>query len=114
MDWLTLLGAFGIGSVITTIVQAYFNSKSADRTRNYNERKEAYIGLLEAWVRQEKHDFNPETFLDVGHWTLRVELVASQKVFEKVREWADSVPGSDQRIEITKALKAAMRDDLRK
>jgi hypothetical protein len=112
MDWLALLGAFGLGSVVTTVVQSLLSSRIEKHGRIFQERKEAYVGLLEAWVEQEDNNFDSKSYRDVGHWFLRSELVASKLVLEALRNWSASDPGSSDRIEATKTLKSKMRDDL--
>ena len=88
-------------------------SACPDKNRSFQERKEAYIGLLESWVRQENDNFSETSLFDVGHWVLRAELVASAKVFSLLKMWQETVPGSMERKQTTDALKAAMRQDLR-
>ena len=112
MDWQSLLGFVGIGSLLTVLVQAWISSRAVKKERQRLERKEAYIGLLEAWVRQENLGFSGETLRDVGHWVLRVELVASDSVLKALRNWVSSTPGSSDRSAATDALKNAMREDL--
>ena len=41
-----LLGGLGIGSTITTVIQGYANAKNEKKKRLYEERKEAYMGIL--------------------------------------------------------------------
>ncbi len=112
VDWLALLGVFGLGSVFTTIISSYLTSKKDAKNKLFDERKEAYIGLLEAWVRQENNDFDQQSHLDVGHWVLRSELVASSIVYKKLQTWKNSIPGSEVRISATESLKSSMRSDL--
>lgn len=108
----TLLGAAGFGSLLTVKLR-HWTSRSADHSdRLFNERKEAYLGLLESWVRQENEEFSETSFRDVGHWVLRCELVASNNVFDCLQNWKSSAPGSEARTIATDALKAAMRMDL--
>ncbi len=112
-SWLPLLTAFGMGSLVSTLVQWFINSRTASRQRQYDERKEAYVGLLEAWVAQEKSDFASHSDLDVGHLALRAQLVASNEVNDLLIRWMETEPGSPVRIDATKQLKHAMRRDLR-
>ena len=112
MDWVSYLTVFGAGSLITALVQFILNNRATSQRRQYDERKEAYIGLLEAWVRQEDERFSDASCRDVGHWVLRSELVASAPVFALLKKWKDTEPGSAERIDVTDRLKSAMRDDL--
>lgn len=100
MDWISYLTVFGVGSLLTALVQILLNNRTASRQRIYDERKEAYVGLLEAWVRQETGVVTEATMKDVGHWVLRSQLVASQPVFDllkngwKLSRAVQSVPKS--------------------
>jgi hypothetical protein len=109
---ITLLGAAGFGSLLTVLVRYWTTRRASYSDRLFSERKEAYLGLLESWVRQENEDFSEPSFRDVGHWHLRCELVASSEVFACLDEWKSSIPGSKARRDATDALKAAMRKDL--
>ncbi|UWQ36674.1 hypothetical protein K3552_14485 [Leisingera aquaemixtae] len=99
--------------MVTAIVQSWLSLRAQTKARSFQERKEAYIGLLEAWVRQENDNFSEMSLLDVGHWVLRAELVASAKVFSLLKTWQETLPGSMERKQTTDAFKAAMRQDLR-
>lgn len=51
MNWavlIGLLGSFGIGSVITSIITNYLTRRSAANDRWFQEKRDAYIGLLNA------------------------------------------------------------------
>ncbi len=113
MEFLSIITAFGLGSILTSFVQWFVANRSTIKQRKFDERKEAYIGLLESWVRQEKDNFSENSELDVGHWLLRAQLVASGNVYSLLRSWEGTEPGSGDRVESTKKLKSAMRDDLR-
>ncbi|MCQ0092929.1 hypothetical protein [Roseovarius sp. M141] len=113
MEPASLIAAFGIGSLLTVLVQRFLETRSLSRQRQYDERKEAYVGLLESWVRGEDANFTDASARDTGHWLLRAQLVASPKVHDMLSEWGETKPGSDERISATKKLKSAMREDLR-
>lgn len=113
IDWITLFSAAGLGALTPVSAQWFFSNRMAIRERRYLERKEAYIGLLDAWANQDKKNFKPDTFIDVGHWLLRAKLVASEDVLKLLNQWEKCPPGTDQRIKVTGNLKQAMREDLR-
>lgn len=112
MDILALLTAFGIGSAVTAFTQYILTSRASARRRTYDERKEAYIGLAEAWVRQDKEGVSKGNMLDVGHWLLRCQLVAPNSMLPLLQGWASAEPGSAERITLTDQVKSAMRKDL--
>jgi len=109
---MALLTAFGVGSIVTVLVQYVLANRSSAKRRTYDERKEAYIGLAEAWVKQEQEGVSGQNMLDVGHWVLRCQFVAPPEMLPLLKKWAASEPGSLERIEATDQLKAAMRNDL--
>ncbi|UWR48174.1 hypothetical protein [Phaeobacter inhibens] len=102
-----------MGSVVTAFVQNWLSLRTQTKIRVFQERKEAYIGLLEAWLKQENSKYCEASFFDVGHWVLRAELVASPSVFSLLKKWQETDPGSPDRIQATNDLKTAMRHDLR-
>jgi len=112
MDWVPLLAALGAGSLMTVIAQKFFERRAALSDREFKERKEAYIGFLEAWRDQDKEGVTSENRYDVGHWMLRCELVGSSALVRALRNWDRSPPGSDDRAVALKELKLAMKKDL--
>ena len=114
MDFLTLISAFGVGSVTTAIIQSVLHSRSTSGRRLYEERKSAYVGLAEAWLKQEQDGITEQNSLEVGHWVFRCETVCPDSMLPLLDAWVTTVPGSDERQGATKKLKSAMRDDLTK
>ena len=112
MDFIPLISAFGVGAIVSAVIQSILTSRLQGKRDAYSERKEAYIGLWEAIAKQEINSFPKGSDYEVGHWVLRCELVASKDVFNKLEQWCDEEPGSESRKIATKALKAAMRNDL--
>jgi len=113
MDWGTIIGAFGLGSLATTLLQNWLAMRSRREERSFSERKEAYVGLLEAWVRSENGGLTEESARDVGHWVARCELVASDAAYQALGKWMASEPGSETRKAATETLKSQMREDMR-
>jgi hypothetical protein len=112
MEIVALLTAFGFGSVITACIQYFLTTRSAAKRRTYDERKEAYIGLAEAWRQQEQDGISSKNKLEVGHWLLRCELVAPPQMLPILKDWTDAEIGSSGKMKATDQLKAAMRRDL--
>jgi hypothetical protein len=49
MEWiLPLFGGLGLGSLLTKIVDHYLAKQQSKEMRIYQEKREAYLGLLEA------------------------------------------------------------------
>ncbi|AUQ71393.1 hypothetical protein PhaeoP54_02527 [Phaeobacter inhibens] len=84
-----------MGSVVTAFVQNLLSLRTQTKIRVFQERKEAYIGLLEAWLRQENSKY------------------CEASVFSLLKKWQETDPGSPDRIQVTNDLKTAMRHDLR-
>jgi hypothetical protein len=119
MTTIQLLSAAGIGgiigSLITTLLQAYFANRSALANRNFQEKKEAYVGFLEALHRSEI-ERTPEASARAGHWQNRCELVAPESVRKHIYRIFETnpskgIPHPDRPSAITD-LKRAMRVDL--
>ena len=111
MDWLALLTAFGLGSIISALIQVLLTQRGQKTSRDFEERKAAYIGFWESIMRQDLK-YDEASLFDVGHWLVRCELVAPESVREKLRHWNELDPGSSERSEATEALKHSMREDL--
>lgn len=119
VEVIQILSAAGIGgiigSLVTTTVQAWFAQKASAGTRSFQERKEAYIGFLEALHRSEVEG-SAEASLRAGHWQNRCELVAPAPVRTLIADIfrTNPVHGNPhpERPAVISALKAAMRADL--
>jgi len=112
MDYIELISAAGIGgivgSLLTTIIQAWLQNKQLHADRVFQEKKEAYIGLLEAYkVATQKGYDNEKEF---AYWSVRCELVASAEIIALI----ETMKTSDYVIQdkAFKGLKTALRKDL--
>ena len=104
-----------IGSLLTTLVQAMVTRNVALENRRFQEKKEAYIGFLEAFTTSEI-DQTAATAIKSGHWINRCELVASPEVVALLQRIRETNPSEGQvhpdRPKVMEALKVAMRVDL--
>jgi hypothetical protein len=112
LDFLALLTAFGVGSIVTAIIQFWLSARATEKQRMYDERKEAYVGLLHSWKEYESKEPSDEGAFEIGHWLLRAQLVAPKPTLLHLNRWEETPVGSQERIEATRALKSAMRKDL--
>jgi len=108
---LPLLTAFGLGSIVTALVQSWLQRKGKIDDRNFEERKKAYVGLLEAYHKAavEPSDTNSKNF---AYWQMRCDLVAPKNVrhaIEKIVTTNDNIEGRHLAHE---QLKSALRNDL--
>lgn len=113
MDVIALLTAFGLGSIITALVQAWLNTRNEEQKRKFSEKKEAYIGLLESYyqVAVNSTEANRMRF---GYWQLRCELVGSKEVRTAVQAMIDSNEDKEgtTRKKAYQDLQVEMRKDL--
>ena len=110
---LGLLGGFGIGSVLTALVTHWTSRRASIQDRWYQERREAYLGLL-----QSLHDAavaaSDEASRAYALWQTRCDLFGSPEVArcaQRIVETNDG-PRSDRNAAFRDLL-AAMRADLR-
>lgn len=115
MNIIEFLTAFGLGALVTTLVQAWLSHKAYISKRNFEEKKECYVGYLDA-LRKSEFEQNQESAINVGHWANRIELVGSKEVmflcirFKETNSVDDEV--HQDRPKVLLDLKSAMRKDL--
>jgi hypothetical protein len=113
VQWvLPLLGGLGIGTLITQVVTQFITRRASVRDRLYQEKRAAYLGLLEAL-----HDAaalsSPENWRAYGRWQTRCSLFGSMDVMTAAQKQVDlkDAPG-EQRDAAFHELLHAMRVDL--
>ena len=115
MDFVQLISAAGLGAILATIVQSWLADKTATKQRNFQEKKEAYVGFLNAMYKSEI-DQSKEASHYCGHWINVCRVVGSKEVCELLKQHIDTSPIDDQvhpdRPEVLKKLYNAMRKDL--
>jgi len=120
MDLIQILSAAGIGgifgSLATAFLQAWLSNRASLANRNFQEKKEAYTGLLDALHRSEIEQ-TPDAAKYAGHWQNRCELVAPEAVRRLVSRISETNPDEKgkvhpERPRVLTELKKAMRIDL--
>src|ERR1700733_11195618 len=115
MSLLQFISAFGLGAIVTALVQAWFSNRAYIAKRDFEEKKESYIGFLDALHRSEVKG-TPEAAHEVGHWENRIALVGSPTVIDACTKIRESNPTDHgvhpMRPSALRELKAAMRKDL--
>ncbi len=119
MDFIQFISAAGIGGIIgsllTTVVQARLSNKQQIANRNFQEKKEAYIGFLEAGHRSEAEKTSAAS-INWGYWKNHCELVASPQVIKMIEKIEATNPIKGEfhpgRPQAMHDLKEAMRKDL--
>jgi hypothetical protein len=111
MSVVQFISAFGLGAVITAIIQAWLTHRGEISKRAFQEKKECYIGLLEAYHRAavENTDQAAKNF---AYWQMRCELVAPEQVRKAIQEIVNTNDNRDQRGVAHENLKRALRKDL--
>lgn len=110
-DIVPLLTAFGLGSIVTALVQAWLANRSIRDERRFKEKQDAYVGLLQAYHRCAMEG-TKEAAKEFGYWQMRCELVAPlavRKSIERIVETNDDQAG---RAVAHENLKAVIRADL--
>jgi hypothetical protein len=115
MTIVQFISAFGLGAIFTALVQAWLSQRADAAKRNFQEKKESYIGFLNAMHRSEI-ERNEEAALHVGHWQARIELVGSADVVKACSRIEETNPTPvgvhPERPQAMKQLREAMRKDL--
>lgn len=112
MQFVEFLSAFGLGAVVTAFIQAWLAHRSETSKRNFQEKKECYIGLLEAYrsIAIENTNVTAKNF---AYWQIRCELVGSERVRKAIEDLKNTNPNSVTRDQAHENLKIALRSDLK-
>ena len=114
MEWvLTLIGGLGLGSLLTSLATHFITRRAAASDRWYQEKREAYLGLLaslrEAAVRPSNE--NAKTY---ALWQMRCDLFGSPSVSKYAQRMIDTNDEPhEERAEALRSLIEAMKTDLR-
>ena len=111
MNIISLLGAFGLGSIVTTFVQAWLARRAQVSGCNFEERKAAYIGLLEAYHRAAVENTD-EASKNFAYWQMRCELVAPQETRDAIEKIVETNEDRVARDAAHINLKKSLRRDL--
>ena len=115
MEWvLPLIGGLGLGSLLTSVVSHFLSKRSQIDSRLYQEKREAYLGLLEALHKAAvfPSDLNSKNF---ALWQARVNLFGSTGVGKAVEGMiATNDAPRVERDKVFKMLIEEMRLDLQK
>lgn len=107
---ISLLTAFGLGSIVTTGFQAWLAQKSSREDRRFCEKKEAYLGLLDA-LRRAAHEKQDEAY-NFAFWKMRSDIVSSNAVRNAVESVVNTRDDHSSNRLAQKSLLEAIRADL--
>ena len=115
MNIIQFISAFGLGAIVTALVQAWLSNKATISKRNFEEKKECYIGFPDA-IYKSDIEHTPETGFYLGHWINRIELIGSKEVMRLCKRFLETNPINNQvhpeRPQVFRDLKNAMRKDM--
>ena len=112
MDWiLPLIAGLGIGSLLKSVVDHLIARRSLVTNRMYQEKREAYLGLLDALHRAAVAPSN-ENSKNFALWQTRCDLFGSPDVSRCVQEIVHTNDNQAERRDAFKRLIATMRADL--
>jgi hypothetical protein len=115
MEWLLpLLGGLGLGSLLKSAIDHFVSRRAVMQDRQYQEKREAYLGLLEALHKAATQPSNANS-KEYALWQTRCPLFGSAEVSRFAQAMVDT--NDTQRVERDAAfdgLVESMRLDLRR
>lgn len=115
MDWLQLISAAGLGAIISTVIQSWLAARTATKQRHFQEKKDAYVGMLSA-IHKSEIEQTKEASLYAGYWINICEIVGSKSVRDCLKRHLKSNPVNGKvhpdRPQVMSDLIEAMRKDL--
>ncbi|MDX2112950.1 MAG: hypothetical protein SFW63_04380 [Alphaproteobacteria bacterium] len=115
MTIIQFISAFGLGAIVTALIQAWLSQRADTKKRNFQEKKECYIGFLDGIYKTDVEQ-NEETASYLAHWFNRIELVGSPDVIRLCTRFKETNPINNtvhpDRPQAFRDLKNAMRKDL--
>jgi len=116
MTIVQFLSAFGLGAIVTALIQAWLSHRSYIAKRNFQEKKEAYVGFLDGILKTDVEQ-NQENASYLSNWFNRIELVGSPEVVDLCKRFKETNPVNNkihpERPKVFENLKNAMRKDLK-
>lgn len=112
IELISIAGVGGVlGSILTTLIQSWLNRSATIKSRNFKEKKEAYIGLLDAYHQAAitKSNENAKNF---AYWQIRCDLVAPLEVRNAIQNIIDTNQDYVLRELAEIKLKKVLRKDL--
>ncbi|MFT8952715.1 MAG: hypothetical protein ABF979_10635 [Gluconobacter sp.] len=107
----SLLTAFGVGSIVTAVIQSWLTQKGKQDKRRFQEKQTPYVGLLEAYHKAAVGG-TEDAGKQFAYWQMRCELVASESVRDAISRIVMTNDDRQGRQVAHEDMKKAMRDDL--
>jgi hypothetical protein len=112
MEWGALLGAFGVGAIFKSVIDELLSRRKAKEVRTYQEKREAYLGLLDALHQAAitPSDANSKAF---ALWQTKVSIFGSERASRAVQGMIDTNNSpKEERQKYFHELLGAIREDL--
>ncbi|AVA23215.1 hypothetical protein [Rhizobium sp. NXC24] len=115
MEWVVpLVGGLGLGSLLKTVIDHFNSRRAVTKDRLYQEKREAYIGLLGALHKAAIQHSN-ENSKEYALWQTRCQLFGSSEVSRFAQAILDTNDGPrDERDAAFHGLIETMRKDLQR
>ena len=110
MDVVSLLAAFGLGSIATAFVQAWLTTRQSKTQRSFDERKEAYIGLIDVYGRLAAKN-SDDLRKQFAYWEIRCALVGPPELVQAIANLKETPTGTERQHALDR-LTSIMRKDL--
>lgn len=113
MDPILLLSAFGVGTLISIPFQYSFNERAKRKTILFQEKKEAFVGLLTAYHKAavEPCDKHSKEF---AYWQIRCELLCSKNTKEAITAIVETNKDMQARMVAHEEMKKCLSYELRR
>ena len=109
---LAIFGGFGIGAIISQIVQYFLAQRAKKDERRITELKEVFSGLLAAQAKVIQNSNSKEHQIEFALWEARVKLVASPEVSKRIEEMKFTNPNTKEREIAINTMVEKMRTEL--
>ncbi len=107
-----MLSTFGLGALTVAFVQFLMTAYRDKKQLQFSEKKEAYIGLLEAYHLAALKPSNTAS-KNFALWQIRCELVGSTEVIKSIEDIIKTNEDPKNRSIAHEKMKTAMRKDLK-
>ena len=85
MELSSLISGIGVGAILSAAIQSWFSFKRENRQRIFQEKKDAYLGFLNAMYVAEISS-SEENQLKGGYWMNVIKIVGSKKVNDLLKQ----------------------------
>jgi len=96
---------------MTIVAQYWFGEKSKRRTLAFQEKKESFVGLLNAY-HQAAITSSVENAKNFAYWKVRCEIIADDKISHAIQRMIDTNENMEERFIAHNHLKEVLRRDL--